>query len=187
MSYNGKQNFVRAGWVALMILVALPAQTQYRQEPGHSIGTVTKQGNLIILTLDEDVLGKANLFNLAHHTLRFTPEGSRYRVETIPTKWDSEFGTEMSGSEAHTEEFRVPFLRQELEHVLCRYDRVDHLRPACGSSGASSLGRRCKTGWRPSVDRFAELQQAGPAFINTVAAISVFFKPRLTGMRYLKE
>ncbi len=31
------------------------------------------------------------------------------------------------------------------------------------------------------------MQQAGPSFINTGAAISVFFKPRLTGTRYLKE
>jgi hypothetical protein len=38
-----------------------------------------------------------------------------------------------------------------------------------------------------SVRRFAELQQAGPALINTVPAISVFFKPRMSGVRYLKE
>jgi hypothetical protein len=37
------------------------------------------------------------------------------------------------------------------------------------------------------VDRFAELQQAAPGFINTVPAISVFFKPRMYGKRYLKE
>jgi hypothetical protein len=92
-----------------MLLAALPAQTQYRQEPGHSIGTVTRQGNLIILTLDPDVLGKANLFDLAHHTLRFTPEGSRYRVETTPTKWDPEFGPEMSGSDATLKNFAFSF------------------------------------------------------------------------------
>ncbi len=38
-----------------------------------------------------------------------------------------------------------------------------------------------------SVDRFAELQQAGPSFINAVPAISVFFKPGLSGTRHLKE
>ena len=187
MSYNGKQNLVRAGWVALMILVALPAQTQYRQEPGHSIGTVTKQGNLIILTLDEDVLGKANLFNLAHHTLRFAPEGSRYRVETIPTKWDSEFGTAMSGSEGTLKNFAFPFSGKTWSML------------SVGMTGSITFGPRVGPAARPpsvvdarpdgglSVDRFAELQQAGPAFINTVAAISVFFKPRLTGTRYFKE
>src|ERR1039457_2808636 len=109
MNSNGKQDFMRAGCMALVMLVSLSAQPQYRQEPGHSIGTVTRQGNLIVLTLDEDVLGKANLFNLAHHTLRFTPEGSRYRVETTPTKWDSDFGPEMPGSEATLKNFSFPF------------------------------------------------------------------------------
>src|SRR5205823_6438244 len=38
-----------------------------------------------------------------------------------------------------------------------------------------------------AVDRFALLQDAGPELINTVPAISVFFKPRMYGTRYLKE
>jgi len=84
MNYKGKQNAIRIGCVALMLLAALPAQTQYRQEPGHSIGTVTRQGNLIILTLDPDVLGKANLFDLAHHTLRFTPEDRAIAWKRLP-------------------------------------------------------------------------------------------------------
>ena len=187
MSYNGKQDFVRAACMALMMLGALPAQTQYRQEPGHSIGTVTRQGNLIVLTLDEGVLGKANLFNLAHHTLRFTPEGSRYRVETIPSQWDSEFGPEMPGSEASLKNFEFPFSGKSWSSF------------SVGITGSITFGTQAGPAVRPpsvvdanrtggiSVDRFAELQQAGPALINTVPAISVFFKPRLTGTRYLKE
>jgi hypothetical protein len=38
-----------------------------------------------------------------------------------------------------------------------------------------------------SVDRFAELQTAGHTIINTVPAISVFFKTRMSGTRYVKE
>jgi hypothetical protein len=37
------------------------------------------------------------------------------------------------------------------------------------------------------VDRFAELQTASRTIINTVPAISVFFKPRMSGTRYVKE
>jgi hypothetical protein len=170
-----------------MLLAALPAQTQYRQEPGHSIGTVTRQGNLIILTLDPDVLGKANLFDLAHHTLRFTPEGSRYRVETTPTKWDPEFGPEMSGSDATLKNFAFSFSGKTWNSF------------SVGLTGSITFGQR--TGPAPrapsvvdanqtgglSVDRFAQLQQAGSELINTIPAISVFFKPRLSGTRYLKE
>jgi hypothetical protein len=38
-----------------------------------------------------------------------------------------------------------------------------------------------------AVERYALLQRVGSTFINTSPAISVFFKPRMTGTRYLKE
>jgi hypothetical protein len=187
MRFKRKQNFVQAGLLALLVIGPFTAQSQNRQEPGHSIGTVTTQGNLIILTLDENVLGKANPFNLAHHTLRFTPEGSRYRVETVPAQWDSEFGSAMSGSEASLKNFQFPFSGKTWSSF------------SVGLTGSMTFGTQSGPAVRaPSVvdanrtgglavDRFAELQQAGPSFINTVPAISVFFKPRLTGTRYLKE
>ena len=186
MSYSGKHNFVRLGCLALM-LSALPAQPQYRQEPGHSIGTVSKQGNLIVLTLDEDVLGKANLFNLAHHTLRFTPEGSGYRVETLPTKWDSEFGSEMAGSEATLKNFAFPFSGQSWNSFSVGMTGSITFGPPVGPAPRPPSVVDARPDWGIAVDRFAELQQAGPALINTVRAISVFFKPRLSGTRYLKE
>src|SRR5215510_7872174 len=62
---------------------------QGRQEPGHSIGTVTTQGNLIVMTLNEGALGHANLFDLSRRTLRFTPDGTGYRAENLVLQWDS--------------------------------------------------------------------------------------------------
>ena len=53
-----------------------------------------------------------------------------------------------------------------------------------GRGGAGGGGGR---GGGISVDRFAELAQAGRTIINTVPAISVFFKPRMNGTRYMKE
>jgi hypothetical protein len=38
-----------------------------------------------------------------------------------------------------------------------------------------------------AVDRYALLQRVGSTFINGTPAISVFFKPRMQGARYLKE
>ena len=187
MSFKRNQNFVQAGLLALFVLGPVAGHAQYRQEPGRSIGSVTTQGNLIVLTLDEDVLGKANLFNLAHRTLRFTPDGSRYRVEAIPEQWDSEFGPAMSGSEASLKNFAFPFSGKTWNSF------------SVGLTGSMTFGSQSGPAVRaPSVvdanrtgglavDRFAELQQAGPSFINTIPAISVFFKPRLSGTRYLKE
>jgi len=181
-----RRNFAWIGMLALLIVGWQTADAQYRQQPGRSIGTVTTQGKLIVLTLDEGVLGKANPFNLEHHTLRFTPAGSGYRVENVASQWDSDFGTEMSGSAASLKGFAFPFSGKTWNTF------------SAGMTGSITFGEpvAAPTGRRPgapnrggglSVDRFAELAQAAPGFINTVPAISVFFKPRMYGKRYLKE
>src|SRR5215472_13349242 len=86
-----------------------PALAQGRGDPGKSIGTIATRGNLIVMTLDEGALGKANLFNLQHHTLRFTPDGSKYRAESTAFQWDSDFGPEMTGNQASLKNFSFPF------------------------------------------------------------------------------
>jgi hypothetical protein len=47
--------------------------------------------------------------------------------------------------------------------------------------------QRGGSGGAHSVDRFAELQTAGRTIINTVPAISVFFKPYMSGTRYASQ
>src|SRR5207244_4387178 len=37
------------------------------------------------------------------------------------------------------------------------------------------------------IDRFAQLQEAARTLVNTVPALCVFFKPRMSGTRYVKE
>src|SRR5436305_12769153 len=46
-------------------------QGQEKETPGHSIGKVSTHGDLIVMELDESVLGKKNLFDLDGRTLRF--------------------------------------------------------------------------------------------------------------------
>ncbi len=179
------------GFLALTMLCPVLGQAQYRQEPGHSLGTVTRQGNLIVMTLDEGVLGKANLFDLAHHTLRFTPVGSGYRVENLPLQWDSEFGPAMTGSQATLKDFSFPFSGKSWNAISVGMTGSMTFGEPAASTGGGGGGRRPAGGGNRgggiSVDRFAELAQAAPELINTVPAISVFFKPRLSGTRYLKE
>src|SRR6201999_4265039 len=90
---------VGASLLATALMMA-PAVAQQNQTPGHSLGKVTTPGKLILLTLDEDVLGKAPLFNLQHRTLHFTPEGGGYRIENTAVKWDADFGPELTSSSA---------------------------------------------------------------------------------------
>jgi hypothetical protein len=173
-----------------MFLLGCPAYAQRFQEPGKSIGTISTRGNLIVMTLDENVLGKASLFDLSHHTLRFSPDGSRYRVENLPLQWDSEFGSAMTGSQATLKNLAFPFSGKSWNSFsVGMTGSMTFGEPASeggrGSQrGAAGPGNR---GGGISVERFAELAEAGPQLINTVAAISVFFKPRLSGTRYLKE
>jgi hypothetical protein len=153
---------------------------QGRQEPGKSIGSVAVRGNLIVMTLDEGVLGKASLFDLVHHTLRFTPEGSQYRAENVAWQWDPAFGGEITGTQAALKQFAFPFSGKS-------WDSFSVGVTGSMTFGESAAGGRGGRGGGISVDRFAELAQAGRALINTTPAISVFFKPRMSGKRYLKE
>ncbi len=171
----------RLGWiVAIGVLWPSVGAAQSRQEPGHSIGTIAVQGNLIVMTLNEGALGKANLFDLAHRTLRFTPDGDGYRVENVPEKWDAEFGPPMTSSVATLTAFAFPFSGKSRNSfsvgVTGSITFDDSPPPPTGGRGGGL-----------SVARFAELQEVASTFTNGVPAISVFFKPRMSGTRYLKE
>jgi hypothetical protein len=154
-------------------------QSQYSREPGRSLGSVTTHGNLVILTLDEGVLGKPNLFNLAHHTVRFTPDGAGYRIENLAEAWDAEFGSTLAQDEVALKNFGFPFSGKTYNSF------------AVGVTGSLVFGEQSRgesqRGGGLSVERFAELRTAGRTIINTVPAIAVFFKPRMSGTRYVKE
>jgi hypothetical protein len=179
--------YVRDGLLAMAMLCAATGYAQYGQEQGHSIGSVSVRGKLIVLTLDSGVLGESNLFNLSHHTLRFTPDGSQYRVETLPWQWDPTFGPEMTGSKAMLKNFAFPFSANNWNSFSVGVTGSITFGEAKNDAGPSSEGAGRGRDGGISVDRFAELRQAGPTLINTIPAISVFFKPRMSGMRHFKE
>src|SRR5215510_3612703 len=93
------------------------AQSQGRQGPGRSIGTIKTQENLIVMTLDEGVLGKANMFDLVGRTLRFTPEGTGYRAENVALKWDPEFGAALPSPQVTLRNFAFPFSGKNWESL----------------------------------------------------------------------
>src|SRR5215471_19255111 len=165
-----------ATWIVAALALTHVLSAQGRQEPGKSIGSISVRGNLIVMTLDEGVLGKESLFDLGHHTLRFTPEGSKYRAENVAWHWDADFGPELAGSQATLKNFSFPFSGKTWTSF------------SVGITGSVAFGAPASGGRGGiSVDRFAELAQAGRTLINTVPAISVFFKPRMSGRRHLKE
>jgi hypothetical protein len=93
----------------LLLFAALLQAQGTRPEPGHSIGSISTQGNLIVFTLNDGALGKSNLFDLAGRTVRFTPDGAGYRIENGPLQWDPEPGPEMTGGQVTLKNFTFPF------------------------------------------------------------------------------
>ncbi len=175
-----------------LVLGVLPfcstGRAQGRQDPGKTLGSISTKGNLIVMTLDEGVLGKASLFDLGHHTLRFTPEGSQYRGENAAWQWDAEFGAEMSGSQATLTKLSFAFCGKDWKGFSGgTTGSMTFGEPAPAGGGRGARGGGGGRGGGISIERFDELQQSGRTLINRFAAISVFFKPRMSGVRYLKE
>lgn len=167
-----------------LLLIVGVSYSQQDAEPGHSIGKVSINGNLIVMELDNGALGKANLFDLGGRTLRFTPEGIGYRVENVPLHWDSDYGAELTGAEASLHKFAFPFSGRSWKSFLV------------GTTGSIRLGASEKDiGLDPYgnrdggivLDRFDELAAVATKLIDQAPAICVFLKPRLSGPHYVNE
>ena len=159
-----------------LLALALPVMAQRSQAPGRSLGSVTTRGDLILVTLDENALGKANLFDLAGRTLTFTPETGGYRLENQPLRWDPDFGAEIRSAESEIQNFAFPFSGKEWKSL------------SVGLTGNLRFGPpRAQESAGVSIGRFDQLRAAARSLVNTVPAICVFFKPRMNGTRYLKQ
>jgi hypothetical protein len=167
-----------------VLLIVSFSYAQQDDEPGRSMGKVSTKGDLIVVELDEGALGKANVFDLTGHTLRFTPEGSRYRVESGPLHWDADYGAEFAASEATLQKFAFPFSGKLWKSFLV------------GTTGSIRFGASEKEvgldpyGHRDGgiiLDRFDDLAKVAKKLIEKAPAICVFLKPRMSGPRYLKE
>src|SRR5512138_1308195 len=168
--------FLKTAWLMTFVVYVFGvlsdsevAHGQGRQEPGRSIGTVSTQGNLIVMTLNEGVFGKANLFDLARRTLRFTPDGNGYRVENLTLKWDPDFGKEMSDPQLTLHNFSFPFSGKSWDSLSVGLTGSISFGAGPTSPGTGGLGGI--RGGGISVERFAQLQEAARTLIDTVPAI----------------
>jgi hypothetical protein len=188
------RTFASAIAISLMVVFSgadrteLAILAQPRQEPGRSIGAISTQGDLIVMTLDEGVLGSENLFDLGGRTLRFTPAVGGYRGENLPLQWDAEFGAEMSDASATLQRFAFPFSGERWKQLSVGVNGSITFGPTRGvSPSGGAAGGGTGRGGGVSIGRFDQLQNAASALVNTVPAICVFMKPRMSGKRHLKE
>ena len=125
-------------------------------EPGHSIGKVSTDGNLVVMELDNGALGKANLFDLVGQRAEVTLH--QFTFPFSDKKWDSFFiGT--TGS--------ISFGTREKD------DSPDGSRPEGGVSigrfeplaeAASTLIDRA-----PAICVFFKPRMSGPHFVKELA------------------
>jgi hypothetical protein len=209
-----KRILMTSGLLFAVGVLVHPSRTsaQGGQTPGHPIGKITTQGDLIIMELDEGVIPTANLFDLSRHTLRFTKDGTGYRAENLPVEWDSEFGTQLTGAQVVLHNFTFPFSGKTWDTLSVGQTGsitfVGGLPLGARAGGAAGAGARAGApaaagavggrgaaggqggsgrGGGVTIDRFAQLREAASTIMNTVPAICVFMKPRMTGQRYVKE
>jgi hypothetical protein len=178
---------VRCGILVLCGLLLYPSLSYAQEEqtePGHPIGKVSIKGDLIVMELDEGALGKAHLFDLVGRTLRFAPEGSRYRVENDALHWDSEFGPQLAGAEVTLHQFAFPFSGQNWNSF--RVGRTGSISFGTPQTDGSPEPRDRSDGG-VSIGRFDPLAEAASILIDSAPAICVFFKPRTSGPHYVKE
>jgi hypothetical protein len=172
--------------LALFFSLLLPrlSHAQDENEPGHPIGKVSTKENLIVIELNDGALGKTNLFDLAGHTLHFTPEGSRYRVENGVLQWNSDFGPELAAADVTLHQFTFPFSGKLWNSFLV--GRTGSIRFGTPEKDLSPdpYGR---IDGGVSLGRFDQLAEAARGLMDTGPAICVFLKPRMFGPHYVKE
>ena len=184
----------RLFFLALLILCTafLPQSSAFAQDrdvPGKPIGKVSVRGNLILLELDEGALGHENLFDLGQRTLRFTPASAGYRVENLPLAWDADFGQPITAHQVALHNFSFPFSGKTWNSFSVG---VTGSIRFSDESNMSANGPNPLTGPRGdsggvSIDRFDPLTEGAANLVNTVPAICVFFKPRMSGDTYARE
>jgi hypothetical protein len=163
--------------------LGITAYAQGPEEAGRSIGKVSTQGNLIVMTLNEGAIPKANLFDLDQRTLRFTPDGAGYRIENLPLRWDAEFGAEITAAQVTLAKFKFPYSGQTWDAFTV--GRTGTITFGTAAAPAGGPGRFGPAGF--TIGRFDQLREAAGRLVNTQPAISVFMKPRTSGPRYVKE
>ena len=169
-------------WCGLVIVSM--SYGQQDREPGQSIGNVSTQGGLIVMELNDGALGKVNFFDLAGHTVRFTPEGSGYRVETGPLLWDSDYGSELAGGEASLQKFSFPFSGKLWKSFLVGTTGTIRFGASENNIELDPYGHR---DGGVVLDRFDQLAEVASKLIDKAPFICVFLKPRMSGPRYVKE
>ena len=184
-------NVHRVSWRVIVLLcgwVLNPGSSYAEQQetPGHSIGQVSTNGDLIVIELDRAALGQPNLFDLVGRTLRFSPGGSGYRVTNEPLRWDANYGLQLIGGDVSLQRFTFPFSGQRWRSFSVGTTGSIRFGPPPIVGDVDAYGRP-DGGIAAAIGRFDLLADVGPRLGDRAPAMCVFLKPRMSGPRYVRE
>ena len=157
-----------------------------QKTPGHSIGQVSTNGDLIVIELDRAALGQPNLFDLVGRTLRFSPAGSRYRVTNQALQWEADYGVELTGSDVNLQRLTFPFSGQRWSSFSVGTTGSIRFGPSPKVGDVDAYGH-LDSGIASAIGRFDRLADVGGRLGARAPAISVFLKPRTAGPHYVRE
>src|SRR5262245_57158859 len=165
----------RHGIVLLCGLLLNPGSSFAGQQttPGHSIGQVSTNGDLIVIELDRAALGQPNLFDLVGRTLRFNPAGSRYRVTNQTLQWEADYGVELTGSDVSLQRFTFPFSGQRWSSLSVGTTGSIRFGPSPKESDVDAYGR-LDGGIASAIGRFDRLADVSSRLSARAPAICVF-------------
>jgi len=184
---RSKSFFFKLSLAVFSLLLSADVRAQEREEPGKPIGKVSIVGNLILMELDEGALGRQNLFDLGGRSLRFSPAHEGYRVENLPLQWDSDFGQKITDPHVALHDFSFPFSGKSWDAFTVGVTGSIRFGAPENTPGFGFGGGPPQDQGGVSIGRFDPLGEAAGNLVNTVPAICVFFKPRMSGDRYVKE
>jgi hypothetical protein len=178
-------------WRGILLLCGLvlnPSSVCAGQQkaPGHSIGRVSIHGDLIVIELDSEALGQPNLFDLVGRTLRFTPDGSRYRVTNQPLRWVSDYGAPLASGDVSLQRFTFPFSGQRWRSFSVGTTGSIRFGPTPNDHDVDAYGR-ADGGIVSAIGRFDRLADVGGRLGAHAPAVCVFLKPRMSGPHYVRE
>jgi hypothetical protein len=181
----------RVSWHGIVLLCGLvlnpgSSYAEQQETPGHSIGQVSTNGDLIVIELDRAALGQPNLFDLVGRTLRFSPVGSSYRVTNEPLRWDANYGSQLTGADVSLQRFTFPFSGQRWSSLSVGTTGSIRFGPTPKEHDIDEYGHR-DSGIAAAVGRFDRLADVGGRLVARAPAISVFLKPRMSGPHYVRE
>jgi len=178
-------------WRGILLLCGLvlnPSSVCAGQQKasGHSIGRVSIHGDLIVIELDSEALGQPNLFDLVGRTLRFTPDGSRYRVTNQPLRWVSDYGAPLASGDVSLQRFTFPFSGQRWRSFSVGTTGSIRFGPTPNDHDVDAYGR-ADGGIVSAIGRFDRLADVGGRLGARAPAVCVFLKPRMSGPHYVRE